>query len=97
MARIKHTARAVSNSNQLPKEQENPKMVKDMTVRPQGKRVKLQGKNFPQNNVENRDLTFLRNHDVIALEPSHFGRSVVTKKPRSCSSAGILLVAWFTS
>ena len=47
MARVKFTARAVSNSNQLPNEQENPKMVKDMTVRPQGKTVKPQGKKLP--------------------------------------------------
>ena len=47
MARVKFTARVVSNSNQLPNKQENPKMVKDMTVRPQGKRVKTQGKKLP--------------------------------------------------
>ena len=64
-------------------------MVKDMTVRPQGKTVKPQGKNFPaQKDVEDQHSHNhrLRNHDVIALEPLHFGRSVVTKKPRSCSS-----------
>ena len=47
MAKIKQTARVVSKSNQPPNEQENPKMVNDMTVRPQGKRVKTQGKKLP--------------------------------------------------
>ena len=47
MAKLKFTARVVSNSNQPPNEQENPKMVKDMTVRPQGKTVKPQGKKLP--------------------------------------------------
>ena len=47
MAKTKQTARVVSKSKQPPNEQENPKMVKDMTVRPQGKRVKPQGKKLP--------------------------------------------------
>ena len=47
MAKTKQTARVVSKSNQLPKEQENPKMVNDMTVRPQGKRVKTPAKKLP--------------------------------------------------
>ncbi|KAL3762564.1 hypothetical protein ACHAWU_004806 [Discostella pseudostelligera] len=47
MAKTKQTARVVSKSNQPPNEQENPKMVNDMTVRPQGKRVKTQGKKLP--------------------------------------------------
>jgi histone H3 len=47
MAKTKQTARVVSKSKQPPNEQENPKMVNDQTVRPQGKRVKTQGKKLP--------------------------------------------------
>ena len=54
MAKTKQTARVVSKSKQPPNEQENPKMVNDQTVRPQGKRVKTQGKKLPMTKKSRR-------------------------------------------